>query len=158
MAKYDISETDYAVHGARIGIVAARFNQAIVDQLLDGALGELERHKIEGPSVTVVRVPGAFEIPLAARVLAANRDVDAVITLGVVIRGETPHFDYICSECARGVAQVGLELSLPVIWGVLTADTTDQAAARAGGERGNKGIESARAALEMLTLLKRLIG
>jgi 6,7-dimethyl-8-ribityllumazine synthase len=154
VARYDIAEGEYALDDARIGIVAARFNSAVVDRLLDGALATLHRHGIADERITVVRVPGAFEVPLASQCLSAK--VDAVIALAAVIRGETPHFDYVAGECARGVAEVALAAGVPVIFGVLTTDDGEQAMARAGGARGNKGHEAAVAAMEMVTLLRRL--
>ena len=154
MAHYDIVEGEYEVAGAGIGIVAARFNARFVDRLLEGALRVLDRHGVTDP--TVVRVPGAFEIPLAARHLAGAEGIEAVITLGAVVRGETPHFDYVAASCAHGVMRAGLDRGVPVIFGVLTTDNDDQAAARTGGEHGNKGEEAALAALEMVTLLRRV--
>jgi 6,7-dimethyl-8-ribityllumazine synthase len=155
MAKYDIEEGHYDVRGSRFAIVAAKFNRAITDRLVDGALETLERHRVRPDAIDVVRVPGAFELPLAARRAAAGK-VAAVVTLGAVIRGGTPHFEYVCRECARGVMQVGLERDLPVVFGVLTTDTVEQALERAGGTMGNKGAEAVVAALEMVTLLKGL--
>ena len=154
MARYDIVEENYEVAGAEIGIVAARFNARFVDRLLEATLEVLDRHGVADP--TVVRVPGVFEIPLAARRLVATQGIEAVIALGAVVRGETPHFDYVAASCAHGVMRVGLDRGVPVIFGVLTTDDDDQAAARTGGERGNKGKESALAALEMVTLLRRI--
>ena len=154
MAHYDIAEGSYEVAGAEIGIVAGRFNSRFVDGLLEGALRVLERHGITDP--TVVRVPGAFEIPLAATRLAGAKGMEAVIALGAVVRGETPHFDQIASMCAQGVLRAGLDTGVPVVFGVLTTDDDDQAAERTGGRRGNKGEEAALAALEMVTLFRRL--
>ena len=154
MATYDIVEGEYEVAGAGIGIVAARFNARFVDRLLEGALRVLARHGVADP--TVVRVPGAFELPLAARHLAGAESVEAVIALGAVVRGETPHFDYVSASCAEGVMRAGLDTGVPVIFGVLTTDDDQQAAARTGGAHGNKGEEAALAALEMVTLLRRV--
>ena len=154
MALYDIAEGSYDVAGAKIGIVAARFNARFVDRLLEGALAVLERHGVTEP--TVIRVPGAFEIPLAAKHLASAQGFEAVITLGAVVRGETPHFDYVAGTCAQGVMAAGLDQSVPVIFGVLTTEDDAQAAARTGGAHGNKGEEAALAALEMVTLLRRV--
>ena len=154
MAHYDIVEGEYEVSGAGIGIVAARFNARFTDRLLEGALRVLDRHGVADP--TVVRVPGAFEIPLAARHLAGTRGIEAVIALGAVVRGETPHFDHVAGACARGVMRAGLDRGVPVIFGVLTTEDDGQAAARTGGEHGNKGEEAALAALEMVTLLRRV--
>lgn len=153
MAHYDIVPGEYEAAGAGIGVVAARFNARFVDRLLEGALRALRRHGVADP--TVVRVPGAFEIPLAARRLAKANGMEAVIALGAVVRGETPHFDYVAASCAQGVMRAGLDADVPVIFGVLTTEDDAQAAARAGGEQGNKGEEAAHAALEMVTLLRR---
>ena len=156
MARYDISPSEYDADGARIGVVAARFNDRIVSRLLEGALDTLSRYGLDRDEVPVVRVPGAFELPLAARWLARRGGIDAVIALGVVIRGDTPHFDYVCAEAARGVQAASVETGVPAIFGVLTCDDRAQADARAGGEHGNKGREAALAALEMVSLRRRL--
>ena len=156
MAKYTIDEIAYDCDGSRIGIVAARFNQEIVDTLLDSALTTLSAHGIDDKAISVVRVPGAFEIPLAAQRLAKTARLDAVILLGTVIRGETPHFDFVAGQCAHGATRVGLDCDIPVIFGLLTTDTLDQAWARAGGDHGNKGHEAALAALEMITVLRNI--
>ena len=156
MARYDISPSEYDTAGARIGIVAARFNDGVVSRLLDGALDTLSRYGLDRDEVLVVRVPGAFELPLAARWLARRGDLDAVIALGAVIRGDTPHFDYVCAEAARGVQAASVETDVPAIFGVLTCDDRAQADARAGGGHGNKGSEAALAALEMVSLRRRL--
>jgi 6,7-dimethyl-8-ribityllumazine synthase len=156
MARYDIPEGEYQPGNAGFAIVAARFNHEVVDRLLDGALRTLARHGVEASHITVARVPGAFELPLAALALGAREDVQAVITLGCVIRGGTPHFEYVCAEAARGVGQAALTLGKPVIFGVLTTDDPAQADERAGGAHGNKGEEAALAALEMVSLLRAL--
>ena len=156
MARYDISPSEYDVAGARVGIVAARFNDGVVSRLLQSALDTLERHGLNRDEVPVVRVPGAFELPLAARWIVRQEEVDAVVALGAVIRGDTPHFDYVCAEAARGVQAASVETDVPVIFGVLTCDDRAQADARAGGEHGNKGGEAALAALEMVSLRRRL--
>jgi len=156
VARYDIPEGSYRCAGARVAVVAARFNAAIVERLLEGALETLERHGLPAAAVDVARVPGAFEIPLAAQRLAASRRYQAVIALGAVIRGDTPHFEYVAGECARGLMQVGLESGVPVLFGVLTVEDLAQAEARAGRDQGNKGREAALAALEMISLLRAL--
>ena len=156
MARYDISPSEYDTDGARIGVVAARFNDRIVSRLLEGALDTLSRYGLDRDEIPVVRVPGAFELPLAARWLVRRGGIDAVIALGVVIRGDTPHFDYVCAEAARGVQAASVETGVPAIFGVLTCDDRAQADARAGGEHGNKGREAALAALEMVSLRRRL--
>jgi len=145
-----------APKGARIAIAAARFNSQIVERLVEGALDALSRHGVDDDKVTVVRCPGSWELPLLCQRLAAKDKFDAVLALGCVIRGETPHFDYVAGECAKGVAQVGLAHDLPIVFGVLTTDTVEQAAARAGLKSGNKGAEAAAVAIEMLNLLGKL--
>ena len=156
MARYDIAPSEYDTAGARIAIVAARFNDGVVSRLLEAALDTLARHGLDRDGVHVVRVPGAFEIPVAARWIACRGSVDAVVALGAVIRGDTPHFDYVCAEAARGIQTVSIETDIPVLFGILTCDDPAQANARAGGERGNKGREAALAALEMISLRRRL--
>ncbi|WP_296112029.1 6,7-dimethyl-8-ribityllumazine synthase [uncultured Anaerococcus sp.] len=137
----------------KYAIVVARFNHFITDRLVEGCLDTLKRHEVKDEEISIVRVPGAFEIPLAAKKLAKKDDVDAVICLGAVIRGDTPHFDYVCAEVSKGVAQVGLESEKPVIFGVVTTDTIDQAVQRAGVKSGNKGAEAAISAIEMANLV-----
>ena len=139
-----------------IAIVASEFNHFIVQQLVDGAFDALKRNSVSESNITLVWVPGAYELRLAADVLAAAGKHDAVIALGAVIRGGTPHFDYVAGECSRGLAQVGLKHSLPVIFGVLTTDNVDQALERAGSGAGNKGFDTAVAALQMIGLLDRI--
>ena len=156
MARYDITPSEYDVTGARVGIVAARFNDGVVSRLLEAALDTLDRHGLNRDEIPVVRVPGAFELPLAARWIARRGEVDAVVALGAVIRGDTPHFDYVCAEAARGIQTVSVETGVPMIFGVLTCDDRAQADARAGGAHGNKGGEAALAALEMVSLRRRL--
>lgn len=140
----------------RIAVIAAEFNRFIVQQLVDGALDAFQRHGVNDSHITVAWVPGAFELPMTAEVMAASGDYDAVLVLGAVIRGGTPHFDYVAGECAHGIAQVGMKHSLPVIFGVLTTDDIDQALERAGAGEGNKGFDTAVAALQMISLLERL--
>ena len=142
--------------GRRFAVVASRFNSRIGDQLVAGALECLRRHGVEPGDIQLVRVPGAWEIPQAAEEIAAAGKVDALVAVGVVIRGETPHFDYICSACSQGLARVAERHRLPVGFGVLTCDTSEQAQERAGGKAGNKGWEAAVAALEMADLFVRL--
>ena len=142
--------------GRRFALVASRFNHRVVDLLVEGAVDCLVRHGAERDDVTLVRVPGAWELTLALDELGRSGRYDALVALGVVIRGETPHFDYICGEAAGGAARVGAEHRIPVGFGVLTCDTSSQAVERAGGKAGNKGWEAAAAALEMVDLLTRL--
>jgi 6,7-dimethyl-8-ribityllumazine synthase len=142
--------------GMRLAIVAGRFNGDVTKLLLDGALHELADRGLEPDAVPVIWVPGAFEIPLGAKRLAESGERDAVICLGAVIRGDTPHFDFVAGECASGISQVALDTGVPVAFGVLTTDDLDQALARAGGAEGNKGAESAATAVEMVDLLRQL--
>lgn len=142
--------------GLKIGIVASRFNEFITTRLLSGAEDALKRHGVSEEDITVAWVPGAFEIPLVAKKLAASGKFDAVITLGTVIRGATPHFDYVSNEVAKGVAAAGMETGTPVIFGVLTTDTIEQAIERAGTKAGNKGWDAAVSAIEMANLFKQL--
>lgn len=140
----------------RLGLVVARFNELFTDKLLDGALDCLKRHGAEDRNVQVVRVPGSFEVPLAAKVLAESGRVDAVICLAAVIRGATPHFDLVAGEIAKGIAQVSLATGVPATFGVLTTDTLEQAVERAGTKQGNKGWDAAQAAIEMANVLRAL--
>ncbi len=142
--------------GMKFGLVAGRFNDFITSRLVDGALDTLKRHGADEDDQTVVWVPGAFEIPLAAQRMAASGRYDAVITLGAVIRGATPHFDYVAAEVSKGVAQASLATEIPIIFGVLTTDTIEQAVERAGTKSGNKGAAAALAAVEMVDLLHNL--
>lgn len=137
----------------KYAIVVARFNHFITDRLVEGCLDALKRHEVKDEEISIVRVPGAFEIPLVAKKLAKKEDIDAVICLGAVIRGDTPHFDYVCAEVSKGVASVGLESEKPVIFGVVTTDNIDQAVQRAGVKSGNKGAEAAISAIEMANLV-----
>jgi 6,7-dimethyl-8-ribityllumazine synthase len=140
--------------GFRFAIVASRWNDFITTQLVEGAVAAFERLGAEEKSVEVYRIPGAFEIPLLALKVARSKKFDAVVCLGTIIRGQTPHFEYIASEVARGIAQVALETGVPAIFGVVTADTVDQAIDRAGVKLGNKGYEAAMTAVELVTLYK----
>lgn len=151
-----IIEGGATVRGLRIAIVAARFNTVVVDKLVSAALETLHTQGVRDENLTLVRVPGAFEIPQATKKLAVSGQYDAVIALGAVIRGETPHFEYVARECTRGLQQVALDTSVPVAFGVLTCDTLEQALARAGGSAGNKGADAALAALQMAGLLRKL--
>ncbi|MFT5176240.1 MAG: 6,7-dimethyl-8-ribityllumazine synthase [Gammaproteobacteria bacterium] len=154
MAIYNVAEGQYETGDARFAIIAARFNHHVVDRLIEAAVATFERHRVSPERLDIVRVPGAFELPLAAQWLGQRDDIAAVVTLGCVIRGDTPHFDYVCSESARGVGAVALALSKPVIFGVLTTNNQVQADERAGGAHGNKGAEAALAALEMVSLMR----
>jgi 6,7-dimethyl-8-ribityllumazine synthase len=149
-------EGTFAPPPGRFALVAARFNQIVVDPLVAGAIDALQRHGVAEAAIEIVRVPGSFEIPLVAQRLAASRKYAAVICLGAVIRGETDHYDHVASAAAGGVAQATLETGIPVIFGVLTCDTLEQALNRAGGKAGNKGFDAAMTAIEMVNLLKQL--
>ncbi|MCI8808741.1 MAG: 6,7-dimethyl-8-ribityllumazine synthase [Oscillibacter sp.] len=140
----------------RVGIVAARFNDFIVSKLLDGCEDGLLRHGVKEEDISVAWVPGAFEIPLIASKMAASGKYDAVIALGAVIRGSTSHYDYVCSEVSKGIANVSLDSGIPVLFGVLTTDTIEQAIERAGTKAGNKGAECAQGAIEMVNLIRSL--
>lgn len=142
----------------RFALVAARFNSFIVQNLIDGAIDALRRHGVPEASIDLVWTPGSFELPLAAQRLAASERYDGIVALGAIIRGGTPHFEYVASECVKGLASISLEYDLPVGFGVLTVDTIEQAVERAGTKAGNKGVEAAMAVLEMVSLLRRLEG
>ena len=142
--------------GLTFGIVVSRFNSFICERLLEGAVDALVRHGASEADITVARIPGAFEIPLAAKTMAASQKFDAVICLGAVIRGSTPHFEYVSSEVSKGVASVSLDSGIPVAFGVLTVDTIEQAVERAGTKAGNKGFEAAVTAIETVNVIKAL--
>ena len=142
--------------GLKFGIVAARFNEFIVSKLVGGALDTLHRHETADHDVDVAWVPGAFEIPLAAKKMAESGKYDAILCLGAVIRGSTTHYDYVCNEASKGVAQVGLQTGVPTIFGVVTTENIEQAIERAGTKAGNKGADAAMAAMEMASLLGKL--
>ena len=151
-----ITEGDYSANTARFAIVVARFNEFIVDSLQQGALQTLTRHGVPLSNLSIFKVPGAFELPLVARRIARQREYDAIISLGAVIRGATPHFDYVASQCASGLARISLDEDIPVIFGVLTTNTIEEAIERAGSKSGNKGSDAAMTALEMVSLLRTL--
>ncbi len=151
-----IIEGKLTAKGKKFGVVISRFNNLISSQLLLGAQDCLVRHECKQDDITVAWVPGSFEIPLAAKKMAQSSNYDAVICLGAVIRGGTPHFDYIASEVSKGIANVGLETGLPVIFGIITADTIEQALERAGTKAGNKGWDAALSAIEMVNLLGKI--
>ena len=149
-------EGKLVANGAKIGIVAARFNEVIVSKLVSGAEDALLRHDVNADDITVAWVPGAFEIPVIAKKMAASGKYDAVICLGAVIRGATSHYDYVCNEVSKGVASVSLETGVPVMFGVVTTENIEQAIERAGTKAGNKGYDCAMGALEMIDLMKQL--
>ena len=154
----DVIEGQLVVRDARFCVIAARFNETIVARLLDGAIDTLKRHGVDDAYIQVVRVPGAFELPAVAQRVARTRQYDGIIALGAVIRGATPHFDYVCGECAAGLNRVSLENDVPVDFGLLTCDTIEQAVERSGTKAGNKGSEAALTAIEMVSLFQRLQG
>jgi len=149
-------EGDLRVEKARFCLVVARFNSFVVESLLAGAIDTLKRHGASDDEITVVRVPGAFEMPVVLEKIAAKGGYDAIVALGAVIRGGTPHFDYVAGECVKGMAQVSLKYGLPVAFGVLTVDTIEQAIERSGTKAGNKGGEAALSAIEMVNVLRQL--
>jgi 6,7-dimethyl-8-ribityllumazine synthase len=152
-----VIEAGLSAKGKKFAIVVARFNSFIVESLLDGAVDTLKRvGNVDDADITVVRIPGAFELPLAVQKIAASKQYDAIIALGAVIRGGTPHFEYVAGECTKGIAQVMVQYGLPVSFGVLTVESIEQAIERAGTKMGNKGGEAASSALEMVNVLAQL--
>ena len=151
-----VIEGEMLVRDLRFAVIAARFNDFVVEPLVRGAIDALKRHGATEKQIDVVRVPGAFDLPIVARKLALSRRYEALVALGAVIRGQTPHFDYVAGECASGLARIALESGVPIGFGVLTTDTMEQAVDRAGGKAGNKGADAALVALEMANLLRRL--
>ena len=145
-----------APEGLKVGIIASRFNEIIVNKLLGGAVDGLVRHGVEEENITAAWVPGAFEIPVAASKMAKSGKYDAVICVGAVIRGDTSHYDYVCNEVSKGIAQVGLASGIPVLFGVVTTENIEQAIARAGSKAGNKGYDCALSAIEMVNLLGQM--
>ncbi len=156
MSQIKVIEGDFAASQGRYALLVSRWNSFVVESLKDGALVTLRRHGIKDEQVTIYYAPGAFEFPLAAQRIAAKGDFDAIIALGAVIRGGTPHFDYVAGECTKGLAQVSLNANVPITFGVLTVDTIEQAIERSGTKAGNKGVEAATTALEMVSLLGRI--
>lgn len=147
-------EADLIGKGLKVAVVAARFNEFITAKLIEGAEDALLRHGLEEDKIELYRVPGAFEIPVVAKALSEKEDIDAVICLGAIIRGATPHFDYVAAEASKGVAQVSMQSGKPVIFGIITADTLEQAIDRAGTKSGNKGYDAATTAIEMANLME----
>lgn len=156
MARIQIIDNPEVPRDARVAIVAGRYNRDIVDSLVEACVATLTGHGIDRDAVSIVKAPGAFELPLLAQALARRDDVDAVIALGAVIRGDTAHFDYVSGECARGLARVALDQDKPVIFGVLTVNNEQQARERAGNDGNNKGVEAANTALEMISVMRRV--
>lgn len=156
MNNIKVIEGDFKASSAQFAIVVARWNSFVVEHLLDGAVDTLRRHGIPDKQITIVRAPGAFEIPLVVKKVADQKKFDAIIALGAVIRGGTPHFEYVAGECVKGLGMVSMSAGIPVAFGVLTVDTIEQAIERSGTKAGNKGCEAASSALEMVNLLKQL--
>lgn len=153
----NVFEGNIVAKDVRIGIVAARFNEFITSKLLSGAVDGLRRHEVQEDRIDVAWVPGAFEIPLVAQKMAKSGNYDAVICLGAVIRGATTHYDYVCSEVSKGIAQISLQTGVPVMFGVLTTDNIEQAVERAGSKAGNKGFDCAVGAIEMINLQRKIV-
>ncbi len=156
MADIKTIEGDFTSGKGEYALVVGRWNSFVVEHLLEGALDTLRRHGVAEKQITIVRAPGAFEIPLVCRQLAEKGGYDAIIALGAVIRGGTPHFEYVAGECTKGIAQVTMQYGIPVAFGVLTVDTIEQAVERSGTKAGNKGAEAAESALEMVSLMGKL--
>ena len=156
MSQIKVVEGDFIASTGRYALLVSRWNSVVVESLMEGALDTLRRHGVPEDQITIYYAPGAFEFPLVAQRIAAKGEYDAIVALGAVIRGGTPHFDYVAGECTKGLAQVSLNASLPITFGVLTVDTIEQAIERAGTKAGNKGVEAASTALEMVSLLGRV--
>lgn len=156
MSRVDVVEGDFSGASGKYALVVGRWNSFVVEHLLEGALDTLRRHGIKDEDITVYRAPGAFEIPLVCQKVADKKSFDAIIALGAVIRGGTPHFEYVAGECTKGLAQVSMDAGIPVAFGVLTVDTIEQAIERSGSKAGNKGCEAAESALEMVSLIKAI--
>lgn len=152
----NIIEASLVAKGKRFGIIASRFNDFITDRLVGGAMDALTRSGAEDADIDIVKVPGAFEIPMIAQGMAKSKKYHAIVCLGAVIRGATPHFDYVCAEASKGIAQVSMETQVPVIFGIVTTDTIEQAIERAGTKAGNKGWNAAVAAIEMANLMETM--
>lgn len=156
MSEIKVIEGDMLVRDARFALVVSRFNSFVVDSLLSGAVDTLRRHGANDADIHVVKVPGAFEMPLVAARLAGSKNYDAIIAIGAVIRGGTPHFEYVAGGCTKGLAAVSMQHDIPIAFGVLTVDSIEQAIERAGTKAGNKGADAAQSAIEMVSLLRRL--
>ncbi|MFP4459313.1 MAG: 6,7-dimethyl-8-ribityllumazine synthase [Candidatus Zixiibacteriota bacterium] len=152
----NIYEGKLSGNGLKVGIIISRFNDFITSRLQGGAIDGLSRHGVNDDNIDIVRVPGAFEIPMMAKRLVETGKYDGIICLGAIIRGETPHFDYVAAECSKGIANIALSADIPVIYGVLTTDTVEQATDRAGAKSGNRGFDAAMSLIEMADLRKRL--
>lgn len=156
MSQIKVIEGDFSASKGRYALLVSRWNSFVVESLKDGALDTLRRHGIANDQITIYYAPGAFEMPVLAKRVAAKGDVDAIIALGAVIRGGTPHFEYVAGECTKGLAQVSLDSGVPISFGVLTVDSIEQAIERSGTKAGNKGVEAASTALEMVSLLGKV--
>ncbi len=156
MNEINTIEGEMIIQSASFGIVVARFNSFVVESLLSGAIDTLKRHGAQNKDIEIVRIPGAFEMPLVAQRMADKQQYDAIIALGAVIRGGTPHFEYVAGECTKGLATVSSKYEIPIAFGVLTVDTIEQAIERAGTKAGNKGVEAALSAIEMVNLMDKL--
>jgi 6,7-dimethyl-8-ribityllumazine synthase len=156
MANIKTIEGDYSTGSANIALVVSRFNSFIVDHLVSGAVDALQKHGVLEKDITIIKAPGAFELPLVTKRAIENGNYDAVVALGAVIRGGTPHFEYVAGECVKGLSQVSLSANVPVAFGVLTVDTIEQAIERAGTKAGNKGAEAALSALETLSVMRKI--
>jgi 6,7-dimethyl-8-ribityllumazine synthase len=156
MSGIQVIEGSLNIRSARIALLVSRFNSFIVESLVSGAIDTLKRHGAEDHDLQIVRVPGAFEMPLAAKRLAASQRYEAIVALGAVIRGGTPHFEYVAGECTKGLSMVSMQYDLPVAFGVLTVDSIEQAIERAGTKAGNKGAEAAMSAIEMINVLREI--
>jgi len=153
MPQIETIEGQLSAKGKKFGLIASRFNDFITERLLGGALDALKRNGADEANITIVKVPGAFEIPLVAQKMAEKKTYDAIICVGAVIRGATSHYDYVCAEVSKGIASVSLNAGIPILFGILTTDTIEQAIERAGSKAGNKGFESAMAAIEMANIM-----
>jgi 6,7-dimethyl-8-ribityllumazine synthase len=151
-----VIEGDFSATDAKFAIIVARFNSFVVESLLLGAEDTLKRHGVSADNITVIRVPGAFELPLVTQKVAEKAEYDAIITLGAVIRGGTPHFEFVAGECASGISKIAMATSTPIAFGVITTDSIEQAIERSGTKAGNKGIDAALSALEMVSLMRHL--
>lgn len=158
MSEIRTIEGEFTATSANFALVVSRFNNFIVDSLVSGAIDALRRHGVNEKNITVIKAPGSFELPVVVRKAINGGAYDAVVALGAIIRGGTPHFEYVAGECAKGLGQVSLETGVPVAFGVLTVDTIEQAVERAGTKSGNKGAEAAMTALEMVSLMRKLEG
>lgn len=154
--EYKVKEGNLNAENLKFAVVVSRYNSVVTNKMLEGAMDALVRHKASDRNIEIFKVPGSFEIPILAMKLGKEKKYDAIICLGAIIRGETPHFDFVAAETTKGIAEVSLKSEMPVIYGIITADTMDQAIDRAGGKSGNKGADAAKTAIEMVNLLKEI--